>query len=145
MTYQQYRAVRRLVHSCCNYDQGNCLLLDDGLFLGGQPLGLGPPCLGGDGLTGGFQCVQVAGGGIEQGMRSMREDIKAVETLKKTADRLAREGQTQRRAFPAVQSKQKCGAPLLRFCRANHNSRCSWRKPFRKVPAWTKYRLPARN
>ena len=30
LTYQQYRAVRRLVHSCCNYDQGNCLLLDDG-------------------------------------------------------------------------------------------------------------------
>ena len=30
-------------------------------------------------------------------MRTMREDIKAVETLKKTADRLAREGQTQRR------------------------------------------------
>ncbi len=30
-------------------------------------------------------------------MRDMREDIKAVETLKKTADRLAREGQTQRR------------------------------------------------
>ena len=30
-------------------------------------------------------------------MRSMREDIKAVEALKKTADRLAREGQTQRR------------------------------------------------
>jgi len=30
-------------------------------------------------------------------MRSMREGIKAVETLKKTADRLAREGQTQRR------------------------------------------------
>ena len=30
-------------------------------------------------------------------MRAMREDIKAVETLKKTADRLAREGQTQRR------------------------------------------------
>ena len=30
-------------------------------------------------------------------MRSMREDIKAVETLKKTADWLAREGQTQRR------------------------------------------------
>ncbi len=30
-------------------------------------------------------------------MRSMREDIKAVETLKKTADRLAREGQPQRR------------------------------------------------
>ena len=29
-------------------------------------------------------------------MRAMREDIKAVETLKKTADRLAREGQTQR-------------------------------------------------
>ena len=30
MTYQQYRAVRRLVHSCCNYQDGNCLLLDDG-------------------------------------------------------------------------------------------------------------------
>jgi len=30
-------------------------------------------------------------------MRSMREDIKAVETLKKTADRLAREGRTQHR------------------------------------------------
>ena len=30
-------------------------------------------------------------------MRDMREDIKAVETLKKTVERLAREGQTQRR------------------------------------------------
>ena len=30
LTYQQYRAVRRLVHECCNYDGGNCLLLDDG-------------------------------------------------------------------------------------------------------------------
>ena len=30
MTYQQYRAVRRLVHSCCNYQDGNCLLLDNG-------------------------------------------------------------------------------------------------------------------
>ena len=30
-------------------------------------------------------------------MRAMREDIKAVETLKKTAERLAREGQTQHR------------------------------------------------
>ena len=30
-------------------------------------------------------------------MRSMQEDIKAVETLKKTADRLAKEGQTQHR------------------------------------------------
>jgi hypothetical protein len=30
-------------------------------------------------------------------MRAMREDIKAVETLKKTADRLAREGQTRHR------------------------------------------------
>ena len=30
-------------------------------------------------------------------MRDMREDIKAVETLKKTAERLAREGQPQRR------------------------------------------------
>lgn len=30
LTYPQYRAVRRLVHDCCNYDGGNCLLLDDG-------------------------------------------------------------------------------------------------------------------
>ena len=30
LTYQQYRAVRRLVHDCCNYDGGNCLALDDG-------------------------------------------------------------------------------------------------------------------
>ena len=30
MNYQQYRAARRLVHSCCNYDGGCCLLLDDG-------------------------------------------------------------------------------------------------------------------
>ena len=30
MTYPQYRTVQRLVHSCCNYDCGNCLLLDDG-------------------------------------------------------------------------------------------------------------------
>ena len=30
MTYSQYRAVRRLVHSCCNHQDGNCLLLDDG-------------------------------------------------------------------------------------------------------------------
>ena len=30
MTYQQYRTAQRLVHSCCNYDRGNCLLLDDG-------------------------------------------------------------------------------------------------------------------
>ena len=30
-------------------------------------------------------------------MRAMREDIKAVETLKKTAERLAREGQTHKR------------------------------------------------
>ena len=29
MNYQQYRTARRLVHSCCNYDCGNCLLLDD--------------------------------------------------------------------------------------------------------------------
>ena len=30
LDYQQYRAVRRLVHDCCNYQNGNCLLLDDG-------------------------------------------------------------------------------------------------------------------
>ena len=26
LTYPQYRAVRRLVHDCCNYDGGNCVL-----------------------------------------------------------------------------------------------------------------------
>ena len=26
----RYRAARRLVHECCNYDSGNCLLLEDG-------------------------------------------------------------------------------------------------------------------
>lgn len=30
MNYTQYRKMRRLVHDCCNYDGGNCLLLDDG-------------------------------------------------------------------------------------------------------------------
>lgn len=30
MNYTQYRRMRRLVHECCNYDGGNCLLLDDG-------------------------------------------------------------------------------------------------------------------
>ena len=30
MTYTQYRKMRRLVHECCNYDEGNCLALDDG-------------------------------------------------------------------------------------------------------------------
>ena len=30
MTYTQYRTAQRLVHSCCNYDRGNWLLLDDG-------------------------------------------------------------------------------------------------------------------
>ena len=30
MNYQQYRTARRLVHSCCNYDGGCCLLLDSG-------------------------------------------------------------------------------------------------------------------
>ena len=30
MDYQQYRATRRLVHECCNYEGGNCLALDNG-------------------------------------------------------------------------------------------------------------------
>ena len=30
MDYQQYRAACRLVHECCNYDNGNCILLDNG-------------------------------------------------------------------------------------------------------------------
>ncbi len=27
LNYQQYRAVRRLVHGCCNYHHGNCIAL----------------------------------------------------------------------------------------------------------------------
>ena len=30
MDYRQYRRVRRLVHECCNYIDGNCTALDDG-------------------------------------------------------------------------------------------------------------------
>ena len=30
MDYRQHRRARRLVNECCNYDAGNCLLLDDG-------------------------------------------------------------------------------------------------------------------
>lgn len=30
MDYQQYRRARKLVHECCNYDNGNCIALDDG-------------------------------------------------------------------------------------------------------------------
>ena len=30
MDHRQHRRARRLVHECCNYDGGNCLLLDDG-------------------------------------------------------------------------------------------------------------------
>ena len=30
LNYQQHRAVCRMVHSCCNYDSGNCLALDNG-------------------------------------------------------------------------------------------------------------------
>ena len=30
MSYQQYRRARKLVHECCNYDNGNCIALDDG-------------------------------------------------------------------------------------------------------------------
>lgn len=30
MTYSQYRKARKLVHECCNYDNGNCIALDKG-------------------------------------------------------------------------------------------------------------------
>lgn len=30
MSYQQYRRARKLVHGCCNYDNGNCIALDNG-------------------------------------------------------------------------------------------------------------------
>ena len=37
MDYRQHRRARRLVHECCNYDEGNCLLLDDGGALRMRP------------------------------------------------------------------------------------------------------------
>ena len=30
MDYRQHRAACRLVHECCNYDNGNCIVLDNG-------------------------------------------------------------------------------------------------------------------
>ena len=30
MTYSQYRKARKLVHECCNYDNGSCIALDSG-------------------------------------------------------------------------------------------------------------------
>ena len=30
MDYSQYRRTRKLVHACCNYDNGNSIMLDDG-------------------------------------------------------------------------------------------------------------------
>ena len=30
MDYRQYRRMRKLVHECCNYDNGNCIALDNG-------------------------------------------------------------------------------------------------------------------
>ena len=30
MDYQQYRKMHRLIHKCCNYDDGFCIALDDG-------------------------------------------------------------------------------------------------------------------
>ena len=30
MNYRQYRKSRKLTHECCNYCDGNCLLLDEG-------------------------------------------------------------------------------------------------------------------
>ena len=30
MDYCQHRAACRLVHECCNYDNGNCIVLDNG-------------------------------------------------------------------------------------------------------------------
>ena len=32
MNYRQYRKARRLTHECCNYCDGNCLLLDAVLY-----------------------------------------------------------------------------------------------------------------
>ncbi len=30
LDYRQYRKMRKLVRECCNYDDGNCIALDDG-------------------------------------------------------------------------------------------------------------------
>lgn len=37
MSYRQYRRARKLVHECCNYDNGNCIALDDGEEYMGPP------------------------------------------------------------------------------------------------------------
>ena len=37
MDYQQYRRARKLVHECCNYDNGNGIALDDGEEYTGSP------------------------------------------------------------------------------------------------------------
>lgn len=37
MDYQQYRRARKLVHECCNYDNGNCIALDEGEEYMGSP------------------------------------------------------------------------------------------------------------
>lgn len=34
MSYRQYRQARKLVHECCNYDNGNCIALDDEKIIG---------------------------------------------------------------------------------------------------------------
>ena len=37
MSYPQYRKARRLTHECCNYCNGNCLLLDLSLIHISEP------------------------------------------------------------------------------------------------------------
>ncbi len=34
MSYRQYRRARKLVHECCNYDNGNYIALDDEKMIG---------------------------------------------------------------------------------------------------------------
>ena len=51
MNYPQYRKARKLVRECCNYCDGNCLLLDDGEeCVCVQSISYSLLCAGGSGL-----------------------------------------------------------------------------------------------
>ena len=75
MSYPQYRKARRLTHECCNYCNGNCLLLDDGEeCVCVQSISYPVPCLRLGNGVGLFCCFQktvqpVAGQGFHRPSR----------------------------------------------------------------------------
>ena len=78
MDYRQHRRARRLVHECCNYDEGNCLLLDDGLAYASRAFPF-PSCAAGSvwlscPLTGSWpqpSCTGGAGNGAPSAARPL--------------------------------------------------------------------------